>query len=206
MQVYLMVNDGTRYLIIKKGPVWTYRDNARVHGDQKINGGGNWGLPGGGQDCSTCHKPLWKCTCGTARVIETAEQTARREMLEESGVDINAYAPTLTVYTPPTTTTTPTPLYAVVKARVSVSNLDAIRNSAAINTAADPLDGNLPAIRNSSSTVGVKDWEWDQPTLIDKAQLSNYLGNSSAGEPWAYTGPKHSITWYKDIALAAASW
>src|SRR5713226_5456356 len=106
-QVYILVNDGTRYLIVRKRIYWTWRKGRRVQGKHFVNQAGQWALPGGRPDCrcgkavprDARHRKGYECPCNRPQV-ESPEGTAVREFKEESGIDLTAYETTYTSYQP----------------------------------------------------------------------------------------------------------
>lgn len=177
MQVYAAVHDDmSNYLIVRK------RYQNRWWGGQSgdsatVNQAGQWALPGGRQDAG-----------------ETALATARREFLEETGMDLRTVAGVTGSVAIARTH------YTVVDFDLSPAQLVNVQLTTNANVQPSGADAGRPAGGH------VDDWELQETRIVPAGQLRNFLGVRQPAPPGVRVvvarQPAHTqaIDWYADIA------
>jgi 8-oxo-dGTP pyrophosphatase MutT (NUDIX family) len=150
-----------------------------------VNQAGQWTLPGGRMHDS-----------------ETAEDAARREFMEETGISLDTV-------NFPRDLLKPNPRYALVRFKTVARDLQDIADAVCANVRARP-----GAARPAASWV--TDWEIDHAQLVAAAELGNYLGKRAEIAPpntqefatmlQQMSRPySQSIDWYASMAGSLSS-
>ncbi|WP_299589355.1 NUDIX domain-containing protein [uncultured Microbulbifer sp.] len=181
MQVYTLVYDINQRVLISKKKVqnkwWDYSLSKKA---SRVNQAGQWALPGGGKEPS-----------------ESAEEAARREFLEETGVCLKNFEggnEGLNIIS--------NRQYTLIGFRLLSSELENIEKE--INRMLAP--SNIDALKPTGYR-DIKDWELSEVKIVHKSTVLSKLGKKQPISqlldevaPSAVKRYSQDIDWYLDMA------